>query len=65
MLGILTIVVLNSSFGTLFVLTKIADYDTEATNLAQLTLCILNGVFMFVMACMLFSGVNTIRRITR
>ena len=65
MLGILTMVLLNSCFGTLFVLTKIRDYDTMATNLVQLSLCVLNGVFMLVMAFMLLSGVNTIQRIAK
>lgn len=63
-MGVIIIVLLNSFFATFYVLTKVLNYDRYIFNLIELMLCGLNGVFLLLMACMMLSAVNTIRRIT-
>ena len=64
-MGVFAIVVLNTTFGALYVLTKIRQYNSNLwLNLSEFILCALNGIFMLMMACMMLSAVNTIKRIT-
>ena len=63
--GVFAIAILNTAFGALYVLTKIRQYGSNlGLNLTELILCILNGIFLLMMACMMLSAVNTIKRIT-
>ena len=65
-IGIFMIVVLNSAFGILYVLTKVQELRLNLwLNLIMFVLCGINAVYLLIIACMMLKAVVTITRVSQ
>ena len=65
-IGIFLIVVLNSGFGILYVLTKVQELKLKLwLNIIMFILCGINAVYLLLIACIMLRAVATINRVSQ